>query len=250
MSIADKLTQIAENEQRVYEAGKKAEADFFEDEFHGYGKRVAYSYAWCRWTTEMFRRTFHNYKSLTTNDFEGTFYNSRMDVDLPAFLEELGATINVVNPSRYAYQRTFKNAYFTRIGVIDVSTSEKNGCYFSETFSACTKLKTIDKIILNSNGADLYNNAFSRCSALENLTIEGVIGQNGFSVQDCKLLSKASHISIVNALSSTTSGLTVTFSKQAVNKAFETSEGAADGSTSAEWLALANTKSNWTISLV
>ena len=50
-------------------------------------------------------------------------------------------------------------------------------------------------------------------------------------------------------LTDTASGKTITFSKTAVNKAFETSAGANDGSTSAEWLALVGTKPNWTISL-
>ncbi len=66
----------------------------------------------------------------------------------------------------------------------------------------------------------------------------------------CTKLSKASLTSIINGLSAETSGLTVTLSKTAVNKAFETSEGANDGSTSAEWLALIATKPNWNISLV
>ncbi len=65
----------------------------------------------------------------------------------------------------------------------------------------------------------------------------------------CYNLSKASLTSAVNGLSSTAEGLTVSFSTTAVNKAFETSEGANDGSTSAEWTALANTKTNWTIAL-
>lgn len=63
-------------------------------------------------------------------------------------------------------------------------------------------------------------------------------------------LSKPSITSIINCLSTTTSGLTVTLSKTAVNNAFETSEGVADGSTSQEWLNLVATKTNWTISLV
>ena len=51
------------------------------------------------------------------------------------------------------------------------------------------------------------------------------------------------------ALSTTTTGLTVTFSKTAVDKAFETAEGANDGSTSPEWLALVATRPNWGIGL-
>ena len=62
-------------------------------------------------------------------------------------------------------------------------------------------------------------------------------------------LSKDSIISIINALSTATSDLPITLSITAVNNAFETSPGAADGSTSEEWTALIATKPNWTISL-
>jgi hypothetical protein len=176
----------------------------------------------------MFKRTFRNCKSITTSDLEGAFYHSQMEVDLPVFLEELRVTINVVNPSRYAYQRTFRNSYFTRIGVIDVSTSERNACQFSETFSSCTKLKKIDKIILNPNGTDTwYNTVFSGCSALEELTIEGVIGKNGFDVQYCKLLTHASLMSILYALqdkTTDTSGTTWVVTLGAANIAKLTDE--------------------------
>jgi hypothetical protein len=37
---------------------------------------------------------------------------------------------------------------------------------------------------------------------------------------------------------------------RAVNKAFETSEGANDGKTSTEWETLIGTKTNWTIAYV
>lgn len=65
-------------------------------------------------------------------------------------------------------------------------------------------------------------------------------------------LSKESIESIIGALSESASGKTLTLSKTAVDKAFETSEGAKDGSTSAEWNALGGTnrpRQNWTITL-
>ena len=39
MSIADKLTTIAENEQKVFDAGKQAEYDEFWDSFQSKGTR-------------------------------------------------------------------------------------------------------------------------------------------------------------------------------------------------------------------
>ena len=53
----------------------------------------------------------------------------------------------------------------------------------------------------------------------------------------------------MNILSDTASGKTLTLSLTAVNNAFETSAGAKDGSTSAEWTALVDAKTNWTITL-
>jgi hypothetical protein len=67
-----------------------------------------------------------------------------------------------------------------------------------------------------------------------------VIGQKNFNVHWSPKLSKASIESIINALSSTTSGLTVTISKTAKEAVFTTEE----------WATLIATKPNWTISLV
>ena len=40
MSIAEKLTTVAENVPKVYEAGKKAEYDAFWDKYQNNGKRT------------------------------------------------------------------------------------------------------------------------------------------------------------------------------------------------------------------
>lgn len=105
-------------------------------------------------------------------------------------------------------------------------------------FSGAKNLKTIRKLVINPN--TVVTNVFNNCSALEELNVEGTIGQNGFDVHWSTLLNKASIESIINCLSDTTSGLTVTLSQTAVNNAF----------TPEEWEALEATKTNWTISLV
>jgi hypothetical protein len=93
-------------------------------------------------------------------------------------------------------------------------------------------------------------NTFHYAYDTEHIGFEGIIAQNGLNLQWSTKLDKESHVKLVNTLSSTTSGLSVTVSQTAVNKAFETSEGANDGSTSQEWLNLIATKPNWTISIV
>lgn len=117
----------------------------------------------------------------------------------------------------------------------------------SSVFNGCTNLVTIPSITVRE--ANTFSSWFQGCSALENITFGGTIGQN-IDTHWSEKLTKASIESIMVALSTTTTDKSVSFSKAAVNKAFETSEGANDGSTSAEWTALANTRSNWTINLV
>ena len=114
-------------------------------------------------------------------------------------------------------------------------------------FNGCSSLTTIQQLDLTSGS--YINTMFTGCTSLVNLTMTGTIKSSGFNVSPCTKLSKASITSIINVLSSTTTGKSVTLSLTAVNTAFETSSGAGDGSTSEEWTTLIATKSNWTISL-
>lgn len=127
-----------------------------------------------------------------------------------------------------------------RIGFTEMLTA------LISTFESARELRTLNIVLSETN---TFAQTFRYCVALVHLSITGTIGGSGLSLSDSTLLSKDSILSVINALSDTTSDLTVTLSLTAVNNAFETSEGAADGSTSDEWLALVETKSNWTISL-
>jgi len=144
----------------------------------------------------------------------------------------------------YGYNFFSQNNITDTIFPIDYSKLKANA---SSVFEGSTRLQTIVKLVLSESVT--FVNWFRSCFALVNLTIEGTIGQNGLNLS-WSPLSKASLISVINALSSTTTGLAVTLRLSAVNVAFETSEGANDGSISEEWLALAATKSNWTINLI
>lgn len=142
----------------------------------------------------------------------------------------------------------FSYSQFTEIGVLDLRKFNKNK--IAQMFQGCSKLKKIEKILITDTvGCD---SGFASCGALEEVIFEGVIGQKGFSFASCKLLNKASIESIINCLkveTDTTSELSIGFSLQAVNNAFKTAEGLADGSTSEEWTNLIATKPNWTITL-
>jgi hypothetical protein len=210
MTIAEKLQTIAENEQKVYDAGKQAEYDTLWDNLQQNGKRVHYEWA--------FAYSGWNDKN----------YNPKYP-------------ITPTNKSGMSYM------FFWNVAITDtkVPITAFGNCFYA--FGNCYKLKRIPKLIFN-NPIDI-NSMFYDCRVLEEINVEGEISL-AINLQWSTKLTKASITSIISALSSTTTGLTATFSKTAVNNAFATSEGAADGSSSAEWLALAGTKTNWTISLV
>ena len=95
-----------------------------------------------------------------------------------------------------------------------------------------------------------FTNAFRNCTALEHVIFYGIIG-NPLDLSWSTLLDKESITSIINALSTTTSGLTVTLSKTAVNNAFGIDvDDEATFPEGSEYYELRNSKSNWTISYV
>lgn len=217
------------------EAGRKAEYDEFWDMFQENGSRTDYRYAFAytQWDDANFNPKYPiKIVGTATYTFVGTTFEWK-DKVLEVDLSE--AT---------SLQWTFRNNQFYHLGKCDLSSAaSSNG-----TFAVCNNLQSIAEIVSNENLT--WNNDFQYDSNLETVIFSGVIAKSGLNFQWSTKLSKASITSIINCLSTTTSGLTVTLSKDAVNKAFETSEGANDGRTSTEWTSLIGTRSNWTISLL
>lgn len=245
MSIAEKLTTIAENMELVHKAGKKAQEQEFWEKYMNPSNDFSYRFAGFGW----YKGNFKPVKDMKPTTSARRMFmafdyyeKSGSDFDLVEHLKELDVTLDF--SKCVDMQETFSSAHIGHIGVVDLTgTSKKHYGTFASAW-----IKKIDQIIVDEKKQ--YDNLFASAAALEEISITGTIGQNGFSASPCKKLNKASIESIINALSMTTSELSVTLSKTAVNKAFETSEGANDGSTSEEWSALEATKTNWTISLV
>ena len=139
---------------------------------------------------------------------------------------------------------------FSTLGVIDVTrcTTSVSLTQFCSTNTFVDYLRSIKKLLVS---ADTYfdTTMFRYCSGLTHCVFEGTIGKGGLNLSFCTSLDYESIMSIFRSLSSTTSGLTVTLSRTAVNKAFETSPGANDGTTSQDWNDFVASRSNWTISL-
>lgn len=239
--IADKLTTIAENEQRVYDSGiekgfgqgKKSEYDRFWDAYQQNGTRTNYenAFAGFGWNETTFMPKHPITASTSTYMM---FRYCAFNGDLAAHLQNLNCSLSTTGCANFQY--AFYGSRFTRIGEVDL----QNALYLQSAFGACTLLETIDKIVSAENTA--YDaSTFAGCKALKNVTIEGTIGRS-LSMRDCENLSLDSILSIINALSSTTSGLTLTLNGNAVMTALNIGEWP-DGT--AEWLAITEDKQNW-----
>ena len=111
MSIANKLTKIAENVPKVYEAGQKSEYDRFWDAYQNNGEAMDYSY------------------SFSGINWDDDCYN-------PKYLIKCTTCINM-----------FRNSIITDAKV-DIDLSEGNGTY---VLANCRNLVRIPKIIVNEN---------------------------------------------------------------------------------------------------
>lgn len=220
MSISDKLTTIAENEQKVYdagysagqqasaedydsgyEAGKKAEQDLFWGKLQDYGNRNIYA------------QTFSGYY------WTDEIYNPKYPINIGT------------NANYTAYIYNASNITDTKVEIIaPVSTHM--------TFYNASSLRFVRKLTVTEN-TNIPANTFMGCSNIEELIINGTITK-GIDVSYCPKLNKASMENIIGCLSDTTTGQTATFSTTAKNNAF----------TTAEWDALVASKPNWTIALV
>ena len=276
MDIATKLTQIAEKEAENIELNNqlaeglygneevKSYYDEFWDIVQDYGNRTNYAFAFSSdmWTQENFKPKYPiKMVGSAGNSFaywgqnNGSFYKERIDLrGVCTFdLSECTSLNNMFYLNQCVYA----------IGTLDLRNIE----VLQNVFNSAYNLEIIEKIILREDGTQTLNNICRGCSSLKNLVISGIIG-NDIDFQWSKMLTKDSikgklateeeiamgenlvainnkmyYGGIITALSDT-QGATLTLSKVAVDNAFETSERAADGSTSDEWLNLIASKAN------
>lgn len=217
--MAKKFTKLG-NTDEAFEAGKQAEYEAFwnsalTDFYDG-----TYAFSGRPWTDATFRPP----KKLTLQqNCNGCFYASRMTDIMPYV--EFGKVTSL-------YQ-AFESSKIKQIPYIDCSNVES----LSKSFNSAN-IESIDGLTVAASTR--YSSVFNYATNLKHVIFSGTIGQNGLSLADSTLLDKESITSIINALSATTSGLSVTLSATAVNNAFTTDE----------WNTLIATKPNWTISLM
>ena len=222
------------------EQGKQAEYDAFWDAYQpSRGAPVSLNYAFAGgfWNDETFKPKYDIVFVIGSSGY-ATFWGLNVK-NVAETLEKQGVRLDTTLCG-YA-SAMFQNVITERLPELNFTHAmdyNVNGLQYTFIGSS---VETIDKLIVVENLK--YSDTFNSCANLKNIVFEGVIGQ-AINFQWSTLLSHDSIVSVINALSTTASGQTATFSKTAVNNAFT---GGSDGS---EWQALIATKPNWTISLV
>ena len=210
MSIGEKFEAIADE---VYEAGKKSQYDEFWDNFQDYGKRTIYVRTFgYNWNDVNFKP---KYDMIVTGSLQYAFAYSDI-TDIAARLEECNVKFDTTKATSFSEMIIVSKV--TRLP--ELNTYGVTG--FARAFVGAN-LVTIDKLILKEDGSQTFNNTFQGDSKLENIEIEGKIG-NDISFSNSSKLTYESLMSIISALkdySGTTTTRTLTLHATAKAKLSE-----------------------------
>ena len=232
MSIADKLTTIAENEQKVYDAGAKSEHDKFWDAFQENGKRTHYYNGFIAatryWSKESFKPKYNiapkgsvdSMFFIRNNTYVPTVYPK---IEMDKLEDELGIKFDFSNATNFSF--AFADGGFWRtLNVIDISKATNTSYAFYGGYTSGLgeyRLARINELIVSEN-TPFDSSTFGYQNELYKLIVSGTIAKNGFNVQHSEWLNYASLVSIKNALadkSQDTSGTQWIITVGSTNKA-------------------------------
>lgn len=242
MNISEQIIRAKNDLDDAYEAGKKSEYDAFWDNYQQNGNRTDYyaGFAGVGWTD----KTVNPKHIVKPKDAQMMFYKSRI-------------TFDPMSDPRFdfsecdIFSQAFSYSDITKLSAIDVTKTKQNGARF--IFHYAQKLVTVEKLTVGATPVNnnYFQSAFDGAIELQYIFFDGEICYD-INMSACKKLAKVSIDSAMDHLSATTTAKrTLTLSKAAVNKAYETSEGANDGVESQDWNDKVNAApDNWIISVI
>lgn len=250
MSVAEKLTAIAENVPKVYEAGKKAEYDAFWDTFQQNGERKAYQFAFgsC-FTPELFKPKYaivpkRAYKDDTPESNMFSLTNREggdNKIDLTNFPIDLSHLYDTYTGN---VGTVFSNANIENV-FVDLTNVQKVSTLFN--YNNSSREPQNIRLRITESLTSIHNMFYYMGDVPgKPLTIsftEDSILVTSLGLNQAKYVTTECIRNIFNVASDTVTGQTLTFKTEAITNAF----GSVD---SAEWKALVASKPNWTISLI
>lgn len=197
MSVATKLQTIAENEQRVYEAGKQAEWNAFWDSYQQNGNRIDYQRAFAGggWNKQTFRPKYDII--LTGSNGSHIFRNGDVTskVDMTQLKTEHRIDIDFSQCTSLSY--SFAGSMFSVIDLVDGSSATSFNNTFYGGYGNC--LTRIERVIITEKCTD-FKDCFERNNSLTYIGFEGVIAANGLSFRYCSLIEKETFIKLFECL--------------------------------------------------
>lgn len=266
MSIAEKLTTVAENVEKVYEAGinngiEQGEQDGIRamwEALQAGGTRTEYPRQLLN-NMNFSKKTFkpiydirpkgadcYNWMSGTPKDTNLLLTEGR--IVMKELEEEQGIVFDFSEVTNF--DNAFRGGLFSELNVIDVSNEGLGNLaytFYNGWKLEHEKIHRIERLICAEHV--LYSQTFYGADKLYFIGFEGVIG-NDIDLGSCPLI-KDSITKLFNTLSATTEGKTVTLKKSAVNAAFGIN---VDDETTfpegSEYYTLRHSKDNWTVNYI
>ena len=202
MSIADKVLQLKQDFDEVYEAGEQVCWDMLTD----YGNRDGYAYGFYGW-----RLVDSNGKVLfkPQYDIKPTVANSMFEqtkgaIDLHDAFTNAGKELDFSKCT--AMNRVFFRSEVAKLGIIDCTSTSS----LTSTFYQCSNLIEIIGIVFSKDKNYTFAATFSGCNSLTNMTAKGSLASSGLDLSACPL-TRVSKLSFLNILEPTTTTKTITF---------------------------------------
>ena len=197
------------------------------------------AYAGATWNNNNFIPT----ENIIPTNAPYMFYNSGI-TDLPWVLAKHNVTLDFSTATSLAY--AFSYTISSRLPKIDLTKCPS----FSQLFSN-SEVQYIEELCFPTVNVTSSSNIFSSCKSLREIPVISGTITFGINLQHSTLLTKNTIINFFNALSDTKTGLTITFSKTAVNNAFGID---VDDETTypegSEYYTLRHSKDNWTVAYI
>lgn len=221
MSVAEKLTQIAENEQKVYDAGYhkgKAEGGGSYDEGYDAGYDAGYDKGKTEGGGGSYEQGVADGKQAEWSAFWDAFQANGERPDYTNAFRTVAWNKDNFKP-KYSFSGilnyAFQGSQIPEINV-DVNVTKKS----TNVFYNAGELRRIKSI--NTTASGTYVGWFTNCNKLEDVTFTGEIG-NDIDLQYSTLLTADSIRSVIGCLSDSVTNKTLTLSKTAAENAFPNS---------------------------
>ena len=187
MDLSEKLISIAENEQKAADAnaqleqilygsdtGGKSYYDFFWDTYQQNGERTNYSMAFSYFWYDAFKPKYDIKPTNASYMFYGNTITG-LDLREDKFKEKYGVEIDLTDIGNLNQFISYSRTKY--VGTINAKRAASG---LTSAFSNATNLLGINKIVMSDideTPITINNTAFQNCSALQDISFEGVIAQ-------------------------------------------------------------------------